>query len=173
MIDLWVKLRELNTTDASSIYVGWLNDPDVNKYLEPSDNPHTLDTITNYIKVNKRSKHNYLYGIFVEDIHVGNIKIGDVNKNHDTAEIGYLIGNKDYWGKGIASEAIRQIIKLSIHKYGLAKISAGVYEGNIASERVLRKCGFSQEGRRKSHVQIDGKRRDYILYGSVLKEYLQ
>ena len=53
MIDLWVKLRELNTTDASSIYVGWLNDPDVNKYLEPSDNPHTLDTITNYIKVNK------------------------------------------------------------------------------------------------------------------------
>jgi RimJ/RimL family protein N-acetyltransferase len=114
-----------------------------------------------------------LYGIFVEDIHVGNIKIGDVNKNHDTAEIGYLIGNKDYWGKGIASEAIRQIIKLSIYKYGLAKITAGVYEGNIASERVLRKCGFSQEGRRKSHVQIGGKRRDYILYGSVLKEYLQ
>lgn len=77
---------------------------------------------------------------------IGLILKDDVYKK--TAEIGYFIG-EDYWGKGIASEAVRQLIVYIQKNFDIVRLYAEVFEYNKASMRVLEKNGFYLESIRK------------------------
>ena len=57
------------------------------------------------------------------------------------AEIGYWLG-EDFWGKGYMTEAALQIIRYAFEELSLTQLSAGIYKENIASQRVIEKCGF-------------------------------
>ena len=87
---------------------------------------------------------------------------------HRRAEITYVIGNRNYWGKGIASYAISEIIIKSTQDYKLNKLVAGVAEHNTASARVLKKNGFELEGIRKNHLFFDHKFSNQLDYGLLL-----
>ena len=79
-----------------------------------------------------------------------------------SAEIGYWIG-EDYWGKGIATEAIRQMIEYSFYYFDIVRIYAEVFENNKSSMRALEKNGFYLEGvRRKSVLKNNTLMDDYI-----------
>ena len=79
-----------------------------------------------------------------------------------SAEIGYWIG-EDYWGKGIATEAIRQMIEYSFYYFDIVRIYAEVFENNKSSMRALEKNGFYLEGvRRKSVLKNNVLMDDYI-----------
>ena len=65
-----------------------------------------------------------------------------------TAELGYFIG-EEYWGQGIATEAIKQMVKYVQKKFDLVRIDADVFEFNKASMRALEKNGFHLESIRK------------------------
>ena len=105
-----------------------------------------------------------MYGIFFDDRHIGNIKLGNINSQHQTANLSYLIGAKKLWGKGVASLAISTITEIGLQQIGLMKICAGVYENNIASSKVLVKNGYSLEGRRKGQYVFNNSRIDALLY---------
>ena len=162
-----VVLRELSLEDSSEAYVTWLNDIEINKYLDPFENKHTLESVRIYIQEKKQSKKECLYGIFYENIHVGNIKI-DFNYAYKNGKIGYMIGEKKYWGRGIATVAIKIILSMCKEKGEIRKISAGVYEGNIASEKVLLKCGLEKEGVRKKHIFVNNEMLNYHEFGIIL-----
>ena len=57
------------------------------------------------------------------------------------AEIGYWLG-EDFWGKGYMTEAALQIIHYAFEELSLTQLWAGIYKENIASQRVIEKCGF-------------------------------
>ena len=67
-------------------------------------------------------------------------------------EITYVIGKKDYWGKGIGNLAINKIIKIAKKKYNLNKLIAGTANKNIGSIKILKKNKFVLEGVRKKHL---------------------
>ena len=83
------------------------------------------------------------------------------------ADVSYFIGDKNYWGRGIATKCVNSVVKYGIEFLFLKRIGAGYYELNIGSEKVLKKCGFNFEGRRISDVKFEGKRIDSILVGYV------
>ncbi len=62
-----------------------------------------------------------------------------------SAEIGYWIG-EPFWCKGIGTATVALIVEYGFKSLGLQRIFASVFEGNIASQRVLEKCGFQLEG---------------------------
>jgi len=62
-----------------------------------------------------------------------------------SAEIGYWIG-EPFWRKGIGTAAVALIVEFGFKTLGLQRIFASVFEGNIASQKVLEKCGFQLEG---------------------------
>ncbi len=73
------------------------------------------------------------------------------------AEIGYWLG-EDYWGKGIASQALGQFIRVVFNsEYMLKRLEAQVFEQHLASMRVLEKNGFIREGRRMNAVYKHGR----------------
>jgi ribosomal-protein-alanine N-acetyltransferase len=83
-----------------------------------------------------------------------------------TAEIGYWLG-EPFWGRGIATQALRALTEWVFATTPLVRIYAHVFAWNPASARVLEKCGFTLEGRMRSSVIKDGQIIDQLMYGIV------
>ncbi len=81
-----------------------------------------------------------------------------------SAEIGYWLG-REYWGQGIATEAVKQLLDIAFGQCGLKRVFGDVYAHNIASQRVLEKNGFSREGIMKAAAYKGGVFRDVAIYG--------
>lgn len=81
-----------------------------------------------------------------------------------TAEVGYWLG-EPFWGRGIATAALRALTEWVFATTPLVRLYAHVFEWNPASARVLEKAGFTLEGRMRSSVIKDGKIIDQLMYG--------
>ena len=168
-IDKKFYLKTLQTFDVTNSYVQWLNDYEVTKYTEQKNFNHTIDSVNEFVDEKYNSSTDQLFGIFYENIHIGNIKLGPIQWQHKAAEISYFIGNKDFWGKGIASKCINAVLEYATINLSLEKINAGYYDLNIGSAKVLKKCGFIIEGERVNDLIFEGKRINLILVGYCTK----
>ena len=163
-------LRNLQKEDATHAYLRWLSDPVVTAYLEVRFSPpQSLEELVSFVNETNESDDSLLLGIFLTENnqHIGNIKLGPINWNHLVGEIGFLVGDREQWGKGYASAAISLITEYAFSYLGLAKLTAGYVQENEGSRRALRKAGFVEEGRRASQALIAGERQDGILMGIV------
>ena len=167
-----IKLIKLNPKkDISEKYLGWMNDPEVQEYTEQKFAKHSLANIRKFVEEKNSSKYEFLYGIFIVKktfkIHLGNIKLGPINFTHKRAAISYFIGDKELWGKGYATQAIKEITKIA-KKMGLKKLKAGLYEMNIGSKKILEKNNFKLEGKMKSEIIYKGKRYNSYWFGKII-----
>jgi RimJ/RimL family protein N-acetyltransferase len=113
------------------------------------------------------SDNNFLFAIIEKSTmnHIGNIKIGPINKFHNFADISYFIGDRDSWGRGYATEAVKALTEYSFKNLGLELIIAGVYQSNIGSQHVLKKAGYSLEGSiSNKFLNSNGVREDQLYY---------
>ena len=90
-------LKELDISMVSSKYLQWMNSKNLMRHTEQRFSKHSIPKIMNFVKATKKSKNNYAYGIFIindkKKIHVGNIKISQINFKHKYADISYFIGD--------------------------------------------------------------------------------
>ena len=163
-----IYLRRLTEDDASEAYVSWMNNPEINQYLESRVYTHTIESTKAFIR-SVSNDSNYLFGIFLKDCgkHIGNVKVGGINHYHRYADIGFLIGEKEYWGKGIATEAIKLATSFAFVTLRLHKLWGGLYSPNIGSLRAFQKNGYEQEGVKKSQYLLNGIYYDDIMFGKV------
>jgi [ribosomal protein S5]-alanine N-acetyltransferase len=83
-----------------------------------------------------------------------------------SAEIGYWLGEA-HWGKGITTEAVREVTAYGFSQLDLLRIHATVFEWNPASMRVLEKAGYTLEGRLRKAITKDGQTIDCMLYAMI------
>lgn len=150
-------MRPLSLMHISTDYVDWLNDKDVNRYLETSGN-YTIEMLNEYLQ-DVEQKNIYFWGIHLKNnnLHIGNIKIDPINIRHGLAEYGIMMGRKTEWGKGYAKEATLKIIDFSFNELSLRKITLGVVLDNSSAFNLYQKIGFEIEGIYKLHGFYDGK----------------
>ena len=169
-----IALKKLNLTHATQKYLKWLNNYNVVKFTDQIFKQHSLKLLKKYILNLNKSKFNFLYGIFIvtekKQIHIGNIKIGDINYYHRTAVVSLLIGESKYWKKGIATKSINLVKKIAKNELGLYKLYAGCYKENIPSQKAFLKNKYKKEGVQKNQIIVGNKRSDLIWYGLVLKK---
>lgn len=162
-----ISLVSLHSGNWSSNYRSWLNRPETNRFLEVRHRaPFSADTVASYVEQQFSSSSAKLLGIFLLESgeHIGNIRF-ELKEHHRTAEIGYLIGETSKTGQGLATEAVALLTGWLLSELGIRKISAGVYESNVASQRVLEKAGFEREACLRLEVlNIDGKIEDVYRY---------
>ncbi|MGH7806164.1 MAG: GNAT family N-acetyltransferase [Candidatus Binatia bacterium] len=84
----------------------------------------------------------------------------------DTAEIGYWLA-EPFWNRGIATRAVGAFTAWAFEHHSLRRVFAGVFETNLASARVLEKCGYVREGRLRKSILKDGRVLDELLYAVV------
>lgn len=101
---------------------------------------------------------------------IGACGLSSLERENKKAEIGFWL-LPDYWGKGYMPEAARSVIEYSFNHLNLNRIEAIVEAGNILSEKVLQKIGFTYEGRLREREVKDGRFIDLIYY-SILKSNL-
>ena len=107
------------------------------------------------------------FAIVVDGAAVGGVGIelgADVFRR--SAEIGYWLG-EPFWGRGIATEALRAMTEYAFAHFDICRLEAGVFEWNPASTRVLEKAGYMLEGRARLGVIKDGRTGDRLLYALV------
>ena len=91
----------------------------------------------------------------------------DINRR--SAEIGYWLGEA-YWGRGIATEAVRLVTNWAFHSHGLLRVFAQPFADNLGSRRVLEKAGYQLEGTMRRSAVKDGEVRDQCLYAHLRNE---
>ncbi len=148
-----IYLKSLSFDNVTHNYVDWMNDEETNQFLESRFKTWTADDIMEYVKSINESPDNFLFGIFLIENHehIGNIKIGNINRIHKFADIGLILGNKGEWGKGYGTEAVMLASKHAFEAFGLNKLVAGMYANNIGSYKLFIRAGYSEAGRLKNH----------------------
>ena len=161
-------LRTLVASDVGSRYLSWLSDPEITRYLDVSDKPiGSVDELRCWVDAINASADNVLFGIFLKDTqrHIGNIKFGPIWERHRRGDIGFLIGERDSWGKGFASEAISALTSHVFDHLEIDKITAGCFLDNTGSTKALLKAGFAHEATLPLHGLVDGRRMASLLFG--------
>ncbi len=160
---LW--LRSLQSEDLDGPYPSWFHDREISQYLETRFSPPDRDGCRRFVDDMNKSQSNLLLGMFIRPNgpHIGNIRLGPIDRHHGRAPIGILVGDRASWGQGYAAEAIQAISGHAFAELGLAKLTAGIYAPNRGSVRAFEKSGFGVDGVRRLHAVLDdGQRVDVI-----------
>ncbi len=104
------------------------------------------------------------------DRHLGNISMWTVSKLGKIAEFGYWV-RSDETSKGICTEAVARLLEEAYTALGYHKVTLRVAVGNVASDRVAEKLGFTREGVLREELLIRGNWVDHSLWSLLDREY--
>jgi ribosomal-protein-alanine N-acetyltransferase len=154
-----IYLDILSEKKCSENYVSWMNDSDITRFLESRWKYQSDESVKQYIQYMNDSPNNFLFGIFIKETeqHIGNIKIGSIDWVHRFGDVGLLIGERSFWGKGYATIAIEHVAEIAFTVLNLNKLWAGIYEGNEGSYKAFLKVGWNDAGLLKNHRYSGGK----------------
>jgi [ribosomal protein S5]-alanine N-acetyltransferase len=166
-----VLLRQLKPSDVGEHYIGWLNDPEINRFLEIRHSlPITTENTVKYVAYCE-TIHRHHWGIFVEDIHVGNISCSDYNHNYKWVDISNLIGEKEYQKTDLCKLALAGALEHLFSVGGFHRIQAGTYNVHFAGITLLTNLGLKKEGVLREAAIVNGKYVDYLKFGILKREW--
>lgn len=131
--------------------------------------PYTVTDAEAYISAMLSADRDQIYpwAILVDDTVAGSIGVfRKANVHRLTAEMGYYIA-ETHWGKGVMTEAIRQVCRHIWAHTDIVRIFAEPYANNIASCRALEKAGFVCEGTLRNHAIKHGVLLDSKMYARI------
>lgn len=168
-----IYLREVTLADVNESYRAWMNDPVINQYLETRFVPQSLENIRAFVASKDGNSSEPFFAICSKDSdkHIGNIKLGPINWHHRRADISLLVGDKDYWGKGIATQAIALVTRFAFDQLNLNKLQAGAYAPNLGSINAFKKNRFFQEGYIEEFCTVNNSPVDMVLLGLTRTQF--
>jgi RimJ/RimL family protein N-acetyltransferase len=109
----------------------------------------------------------YQFGVetLADKVFIGRCGFTRVDWKNRLAELGVLIGDQSYRGKGYGTDAVKTLCRFGFWELNLHKIKASVFDFNIAALRSYEKCGFVVEGTLKNELFRDGAYHDVIEMG--------
>lgn len=142
-------LRRVIREDAEPMFRNWASDPEVTKYLTwPTHDSAAVSemVLESWLREYERENY-YQWMIVLKEIGepIGTISVVRQNELVQEAEIGYCIG-RNWWHKGIVSEALRAVMDFLFTEVGMNRIAARHDPNNPHSGGVMRKCGMKYEG---------------------------
>ncbi len=156
-------------------YYEMMTDPEGIKYLSDEELPKSVEDAEKEIK--------YWGGLFYRKQSIfwaildaktgefmGTVGYNNWNFFNGRAEISYDLRRK-FWGKGIMTKIVRNVIIYSFQTMKLHRIEARTMQGNEASHKVLTKTGFQLEGVQRGYRLIRGQYEDINLYSVLRPDY--
>ena len=168
-------LRRMKKNDYHDMYE-YSSNPDVTKYLtwEPHENPSYTLRYLAYITTRYKAGDFFDWAvIYREDKKmIGTCGFTSFSYEHNSAEIGYVL-NPAYWGRGIAVEAVRAVMKIGFLTLNLHRIEAKYMLGNDRSRRVMEKAGMSFEGIQREAMLIKNQYATVGICAILASEYIE
>lgn len=164
------KIRKWLLSDASDLSAALSNKKIQDNLRDGLPYPYTEQDGKDYISAMLSANENntFAFAITIDDKVIGSIGVFRQENIHRlSAELGYYIA-EEYWGKGIMTEAVKQICEYVFDKSDIVRIYAEPFAYNFASCRVLEKSGFQYEGTLRKNAIKNNKLVDMKMY-SLLK----
>jgi diamine N-acetyltransferase len=147
-----IKIRPLKEKDAYTS-VKWRNIPEIWRYTTFfTDKEITIEDELSWIRKVMSNETCRRFAILADDKYIGNIYLTDIKDK--TGEYHIFIGEKEYWGKGIAKEASRLIIEFGKNILKLKKIELGVRPENKNAMGLYKSLGFKKYGQKKGFIRM-------------------
>ncbi|KAB2914715.1 MAG: GNAT family N-acetyltransferase [Bacteroidetes bacterium] len=158
-------VRELVAEDIKESYLDWFKNDEVTKFLEVDGHALTVQDVIRYFEHGRATKTYFMYAICLKETgkHIGNLKVGPIDWKHGLSDLVTVIGDREQWGKGYATEAIKLGNRLAFEKYNIRKLTGGMYASNIGSTKAYTNAGWIIEGRLFNHYVVEGKFEDRII----------
>jgi RimJ/RimL family protein N-acetyltransferase len=106
-----------------------------------------------------------------DDKLIGFIGLFDIQWYHRDAYVGVGIGEREYWGRGFGTDAMRIILRYAFTALSLNRVTLAVFEYNPRGVRSYEKAGFKIEGRARGYLHREGRRWDLINMGILREEW--
>lgn len=141
-----VVLREKKLDDAVEDYV-WRRDSELSEL--DATRPISM-SFTDYHRYTREElKYNSYYSVrlaveTLDGIHIGNCMYYDINDRRQEAELGIMIGNRDYWSQGYGSDAVKTLIDYVFSYTRLTKIYLHTLKENYRARKSFTKSGLSE-----------------------------
>ncbi len=157
-------LRAWKESDVESL-VENANNPKIAQFMTDGfPYPYTTEKANGFIQYAMAGKPTNIFAIEVNGKAVGGIGIhpqSDVMCKN--AELGYWLGEK-YWGNGIITNAIREMVKYAFDIFDIVRIYARPYGTNVASQKALLKAGFTLEATIQKNIYKNGELLDETIF---------
>lgn len=164
------KIRKWALSDAKDVAAAISNPHVLDNLRDGIPYPYTEEDGKNFISrlLATDEQENFAFAITADGRVVGSIGVSRQKNVHSrTGELGYYLA-EDYWGRGMMTEAVRQICAYVFENSDILRIFAEPYAYNTASCRVLEKAGFQYEGTLRKNAVKNGTVLDMKMY-AILK----
>lgn len=170
-----LKLRKM-TTEDTKLYHKWRNDQEVMHSTNPSLDVYPMETTKEFVEqviLGSHSAKSYIIVEIENERSIGVVSLTNIDYKNRNAECIIDIGEKDYWGKGYGSEALKLLLDYAFYEMNLHRVSLRVFSFNDRAIRMYTKLGFCQEGNSRQSLFRDGKWHDIIHMGILQNEYFE
>ena len=160
-------LREIEEKDLDLI-VKWRNDPEILRWLFsylPLNKVKQRKWYEKYL--NDDTQQTFIIELKEEETPMGTVGLTDIDYKDQRADLTIIIGEKEYWGKGLGEEALDLLVKFAFNEMNLRKIKALVFSDNERAINLYEKCGFGKEGVLKEEIFKVGEFRDIIIFSKL------
>lgn len=140
-----VHLEPLTYSDETlDLWTKWMNDPEIRKYMYASLT-QDKETIKDWLTFAAESDSRHYFSIIAANKNIGFISVRQDEKPSDTAEIGIVIGEKEYQGKGIGKKVLSEVLEKCEKDYHLVSVRALIKPFNEKSIKLFTSQGFTKD----------------------------
>ena len=159
-----IRLRTLMLDDIDEEYVSWFSNNDGHlDYYTGSGRSFNRDILVEQFETSLIDKKNvFLLIETAEGKKIGNVRIGAIDRKNQTSDLVCIIGDRNFLGKGLATEAIKIASEKAFNDFGVHRLNGGMVASNVGSIKAYTRAGWSIEATMKDYYYVDGIRQDRI-----------
>ncbi len=167
-------VRSLVLKDLEGPYMDWFEDQEVCEYNAHGKWSKCEDYYKNYISTIGQERNEVIWAICsIDHKHIGNITLTNITFINRRAEFGIIIGDKNYWGTGVALLAAERIISHGFNKLNLNRIYCCVAKTNLGMIKLANSIGMKKEGILRQNNWLNGQWIDDIQYAILYKDFIK
>ena len=171
-----VRLAAANSETDAEAMGRWSRDAEYLRLLDsdpasPRSVKQAKEGITEWMEHERPDSFGFMIRTLTDDRLIGFVGLGGINWNNGDGWVGIGVGERENWGKGYGTDAMRIILRFAFTELNLHRVSLSVYANNLRAIRSYEKAGFSIEGRLRQVVHRDGQWADEVFMGVLREEW--
>ncbi len=171
-----VRLSAANADKDAETLARWSNDSEYGRLLDtdpatPRSLAKTKEDIQKWMENDDRTSFGFMIRTLADDKLIGFVGLSGISWTNGNCWVGIGIGERDYWGKGYGTDAMRAVLRFAFQELNLHRVSLNVFAYNARAQRSYEKAGFRIEGRTRELMLREDVRHDVIEMGILREEW--